>query len=300
MQLQAFDLNLLKTFSSLMDTNSVSATAKHLSLTQPAVSNALARLRKQLDDPLLVRTKRGMEPTPKALALREPVKDALRQLEIAILPSEEFDYGHSDRRFTIAAPDFIAVSLLGQLLPRWKRRAPKLSLRVSHLSPDAPNLQLEAGELDLAIGRFFEMPARLNRKPLQRDRLVCLLAKTHPHRRSAISLDEFLALQHVWVSNSGRRGMVDRWLEEQGRSRKLVAVMSSYASGAMLVAKSDYGLVVAARYAEHFASQLNLRCVELEFDPGGFSIDMLWHPFRESDQGHRWLRQEILTCDEFK
>lgn len=300
MNLQAFDLNLLKTFSSLMETHSVSNTAKQLSLTQPAVSNALSRLRKQLDDPLLVRTKQGMEPTPKALTLCEPVKDALRQLEVALLPSAEFDYLASDRRFTIAAPDVIAVSLLAQLLARWKKRAPNLSLRVTHLSPEAPNQQLEAGELDLAIGRFFEMPARLSRQPLERDRLVCLLSREHRHNGNSVSLDEFLKLQHVWVSNSGRRGMVDRWLEEQGRSRDLIAVMSNYAAGAMLVAKSDYTLVVAARYAEQFAAQLNLRCVELEFDPGGFSIDMLWHPFRESDQGHRWLRQEILTCDEFK
>ncbi len=298
--LQAFDLNLLKTFDCLMESRSVSKTARLLSLTQPAVSNALSRLRKQLDDPLLVRTKHGMEPTPKALSLREPIKDALRQLEVALLPSEDFDYAASDRRFIVAAPDFIGVSLLTQLLSRWQKRAPKLSLRIKHLSPDTPNKQLEAGDLDLAIGRFFEMPARLSRKALQRDRLVCLLSSTHPHNRSSISLGEFLRLKHVWVSNSERRGMVDRWLEEQGKQRQLVAVTSNYASGAMLVAKSEYGLVVAARYGQQFAEQLNLRCVELEFDPGGFSIDMVWHPFRESDQGHRWLRQEILACDEFK
>ncbi|MGH1372897.1 MAG: LysR family transcriptional regulator [Cellvibrionaceae bacterium] len=298
--LQAFDLNLLKTFDSLMESRNVSKTARSLSLTQPAVSNALSRLRKQLDDPLLVRTKHGMEPTPKALSLRQPIKDALRQLEVALLPTEDFDYGASERRFTIAAPDFIGVSLLSQLLPRWQARAPGLSLRIKHLSPETPSEQLEGGDLDLAIGRFFEMPARLNRKALQRDRLVCLVSAGHAHDRASISLDEFLALKHVWVSNSERRGMVDRWLEQRGKVRDLTAITSNYAAGAMLVAKSDYALVVASCYGRQFAEQLSLRCVELEFDPGGFSIDMLWHPFRESDQGHRWLRQEILTCDEFK
>lgn len=298
--LQAFDLNLLKTFDSLMDSRSVSKTAKSLSLTQPAVSNALSRLRKQLDDPLLVRTKRGMEPTPKALSLRQPIKDSLRQLEVALLPSTDFDYGASDRRFAIAAPDFIGVSLLSQLLPRWQKLAPKVSLRIKHLSPEAPNKQLEGGDLDLAIGRFFEMPALLSRKALRRDRLICLLSASHSHPRASLSLEEFLALKHVWVSNSERRGMIDRWLEERGKSRELLAVTSNYAAGALLVAKSDYALVVASCYGLQFAEQLNLRCVELEFDPGGFSIDMLWHPFRESDQGHRWLRQQILTCGEFK
>jgi DNA-binding transcriptional LysR family regulator len=300
MSLQPFDLNLFKTFDSLMETRSVSKTAQQLSLTQPAVSNALGRLRKQLDDPLLVRTKRAMEPTPKALALCQPVKEALKQLEVALLPSAEFDGLASDRRFSIAAPDFIGMSLLSQLLPRWKKSAPGLSLRIQHLSPDTASKELEGGDLDLAIGRFFEIPARFNRQTLQRERLVCLLSSAHPHSRDVITLEEYLALQHVWVSNSGRRGMVDRWLEGQGREREVVAVVSTYTSGAMLVAESSYGLVVASSYGRYFADRLNLRCVELAFDPGGFSIEMLWHPFKESDQAHRWLRQEILTCDEFK
>ncbi len=300
MTLQAFDLNLLKTFDALMETRSVSKAAQRLSLTQPAVSNALARLRKLLDDPLLVRTKRGMEPTPRALSLLGPVKKSLQSLEQALMPVADFSPLHSDQRFTIAAPDFVGVSLLSELLPRWQKSAPKLSLRVQHLSAKATETELEEGSVDLAIGRFFELPGKLSRRMLQRQELVCLLAADHPYKEERMSLAQFLQLQHVWVSNSGRRGMVDHWLDARQKSRSIVAVVSTYAAGALLVAESALGLVVAQRYAHYFAAHLNVRCVELEFDLGNFTVDMLWHPFRESDPAHRWLRHEISSCREFQ
>ena len=300
MSLQPIDLNLLKTFDALMETRSVSRAAHRLSLTQPAVSNALSRLRRQLDDPLLVRTKSGMEPTPKAMELFQPIKDGLRQLEVALAPREAFDAGGSQQRFTLAAPDFIGIELLSRLMPRWRQSAPGVTIRIQHLSPDTPARELEEGEVDLAIGRFFDLPARLNRAPLRREALVCLLAKNHSRSSGAISLEQYLSLKHVWVSNSGRRGMVDRWLEASGRSREIAAVVSTYTSAAMLVAESDYGVVVAASYGRYFAERLPLRCVALDFDPGRFSIDMLWHPFKEGDESHRWLRQEILACQDFQ
>ncbi len=300
MNLQAFDLNLLKTFDCLMEVRSVSKAAQCLSLTQPAVSNALARLRKLLDDPLLVRTKQGMEPTPRALSLLGPVKESLQALEQALMPVADFNPLDSSERFTIAAPDFVGVSLLSELLPRWQKSAPMVSLSVQHLSSKATDTELEDGGVDLAIGRFFEVPGRLRRKMLQRQELVCLLAADHPHTEARMSLPQFLELQHVWVSNSGRRGMVDHWLDKQHKSRNVVAVVSTYTAGALLVAETSLGLVVAQGYARYFAARLNVRCVELDFDLGNFTVDMLWHPFRESDPAHKWLRHEISSCREFQ
>lgn len=294
MSLQSFDLNLLKTFDSLMETRSVSLTAQQLSLTQPAVSNALARLRRLLDDPLLVRTKYGMEPTERALSLKTPVKEGLRQLEGAIAPASSFDPQGSNRRFTIAAPDFIAVKLLSRLMPRWKGIAPDVTISVRHLGPDTPEKGLEQGTVDLAIGRFLDVPSRFNRQSLRTEKLVCLLASDQAENRASLSLEEFLALQFVWVSNTGRRGMVDHWLDRQNVQRDISVVVSTYTSGAMLVAESQYGMVIAGSYAEYFSERLPLTALPLEFDPGQFSIDMLWHPFTEGDMALRWLRREIL------
>lgn len=294
MSLQSFDLNLLKTFDSLMETRNVSLTAQQLSLTQPAVSNALARLRRLLDDPLLVRTKQGMEPTERALQLKAPVKDSLRQLEAALLPSHSFDAAVSKRRFTLAAPDFIALKLLSKLMPRWQTVAPQVSLEVRHLGPETASKGLEQGSVDLAVGRFFDVPARFQRQALHREKLVCLLSGSHRFTQPSLSLKEFLELQFVWVSNSGRRGMVDHWLEQHNVQRRVMLTVSTYTSGAMLVAESEYAMVIASSYADFFSGRLPLRAVPLEFDPGQFSIDMLWHPFMEGDRAHRWLREEIL------
>lgn len=293
MSLQSFDLNLLKTFDSLMETRSVSQTAQQLSLTQPAVSNALARLRRLLDDPLLVRTRQGMEPTERALQLKTPVKEGLRQLEGALLPAGSFDAGASTRCFTLATPDFIAVKLLSRLMPRWQQIAPGVTLEARHLGPDTPGKGLEQGSVDLAVGRFFDVPSRFQRQSLGADNLVCLLSEGHPFPGQSLSLQDFLALAFVWVSNSGRRGMVDHWLDQHHARRKIALTVSTYTSGAMLVAESDYAMVIAGSYAEYFSQRLSLRIVPLEFDPGQFSIDMLWHPFMDGDMAHRWLRREI-------
>lgn len=300
MSLQDFDLNLLKMFDVLMETRSVSQAATALSLTQPAVSNALARLRRLLDDPLLVRTKQGMEPTPRALALRAPVKEGLRQLENAITPAASFDALTSNRQFTIAAPDFIAVELMSHLLPRWQEIAPGVTIRAQHLGRETPIQGIEQGQVDLAVGRFLDVPSRFMRTPLRTENLVCLLAKDHPLDVARLSVEQFLALQYVWVSNTGRRGMVDHWLSQHQQERDIRAVVSTYTSAAMLVAETQYATVIAGSYGRYFSSRLPLKVVPLAFDPGRFSIDMLWHPFTEGDAAQRWLREEMLVSTAFK
>jgi DNA-binding transcriptional LysR family regulator len=292
--LQSFDLNLLITFDTLLETRSVSRTAERLSLTQPAVSNALRRLREQLDDPILVRSGQGMEPTPKALTLVAPIKHALRDLESALLPTQPFDSRHSQRQFVIAAPDFIGVELVSRLLPGWQSDAPGVGVTIRHLQRQSVLGGLEKGDIDLAIGRFFDVPSRFQRHTWKRDHLVCLVAEDHPLQREPVSLQRFLEQTHVWVSNSGRRGMVDHWLEEQNCRRQIVATLSTYTAGALLVGESRHVMVVAKSYAEYFCRQLPLRSIPLGFDPGSFSIDLLWHPIVSGDKGHRWLLDEIL------
>ncbi|GAB3106595.1 LysR family transcriptional regulator [Aestuariicella hydrocarbonica] len=300
MSLQSFDLNLLKTFDSLMETRSVSLTAQQLSLTQPAVSNALARLRRLLDDPLLVRTRQGMEPTERALSLKAPIKEGLRKLEGALLPTNAFDPSQIRRRFTLAAPDFIGVELLSRLLPRWKKIAPSISIAVHHLGPETPEKGLEQGSVDLAVGRFLDVPSRFNRQSLRTDKLVCLVARDHPCPKQSLSLKDFLALQFVWVSNSGRRGMVDHWLDQKNVQRDISVVVSTYTSGAMLVAESQYAMVIAGSYADYFSERLPVKALPMNFDPGQFTIDMLWHPFSDGDTAQRWLRNEILLVSDHK
>lgn len=294
--LQSFDLNLLKAFDVLIETRSVTDAAKRLSITQPAASNALARLRSQLDDPLLVRTKQGMEPTPRALALRTPVREALRNLEQALLPTEAFEAQASQREFRIAAPDFIAAKLLGTLLARWQQLAPGVTIRVLHLGPDVPAQGLESGDVDLAIGRFLNLPSRLRRQTLSREKLVCLVADTHPVAASKMSLKEFLGLQFVWVSNTNRRGMVDRWLEQQGKARQVATTVNSYMTGAMLVADGHHGMVIASSYGCYFSNRLPIKAVPLKFNPGEFDIEMVWHAFTEGDGAMQWLRKEVAQA----
>ena len=221
MNIQTFDLNLLRVLDALLRERNVSRAAERLALSQPAVSNALNRLRELLDDPLLVRAGRAMQPTPRALALEAPIRAALRQIEQSLGDGEGFDPGRSRQRFTVAVTDYVELICMPALMRRLSERAPGISIAIQHLTPTLPAEALDKGELDLVLGRFENVPARFQRRHWASETLQLVARRQHPLLAQAPDLATFLELQHLWVHGGQTKGMVDQWLGSQGLKRQV-------------------------------------------------------------------------------
>lgn len=178
MNISNFDLNLLRVFDMLLREQNVSRAAERLALTQPTVSNALARLRDQLGDPLLVRVGRRMRPTPRALALEGPIRAALQQIEQTLATGDAFEPRRSHRQLRIALTDFVEQLCMPPLLARLQVLAPHLRIDVVHLAPNLPADALDRGDLDLVLGASMRCRHRFSRRPWRRETLQSRCARS--------------------------------------------------------------------------------------------------------------------------
>ena len=295
MNIYNFDLNLLRVLDALLRERNVSRAAERLSLSQPAVSNALNRLRELLDDPLLVRVGRAMQPTPRALSLEAPIRDALQQIEHTLNAGDFFDPASSRQRFVIAVTDYVELICMPALMAHLARVAPGIQLSIQHLTPSLPAAALDDGELDLVLGRFVEVPTRFHARRWASETLQVAVRKGHPLVGDSLDLDGFLRLRHLWVHGGQTRGMVDQWLEEQGLSRDVVYTTPNYLQAAHIVASSDLAAVLPTALARHFARLLPLQLFDLPFDLGAFQLDIVSVAQRERDAALQWLIEQIAA-----
>ena len=295
MNIYNFDLNLLRILDALLRERNVSRAAERLSLSQPAVSNALNRLRELLDDPLLVRVGRAMQPTPRALSLETPIRDALQQIEHTLNAGDFFDPSTSRQRFVIAVTDYVELICMPRLMAHLAQVAPGIQLAIEHLTPSLPAEALDNGELDLVLGRFVEVPTRFHTRRWASETLQVALRQSHPLADEALDLDRFLRLRHLWVHGGQTRGMVDQWLEEHGLSRDVVYTTPNYLQAAHIVASSDLAAVLPTQLARYFAELMPLRLFELPFDLGSFRLDIVSVAQRERDAALQWLIEQIVA-----
>ncbi|MDT3711483.1 MAG: LysR family transcriptional regulator [Pseudomonadaceae bacterium] len=295
MNINSFDLNLLRVLDALLRERNVSRAAQRLSLSQPAVSNALNRLRELLDDPLLVRVARTMQPTPRALSLEAPIREALQQIEHTLNAGDFFDPAISRQRFAIAVTDYVELICMPALMAQLAKVAPGIQLAIEHLTPSLPTEALEHGELDLALGRFLEVPTRFQRRRWTSETLQVVLRRDHPLVGERLDLDRFLRLRHLWVHGGQTRGMVDQWLEEQGLQREVVYTTPNYLQAAHIVASSDLAAVLPTQLAQHFAKLLPLQLFDLPFDLGPFQLDIVSVAQREKDAALQWLIEQMMA-----
>ncbi|MFZ5956736.1 LysR family transcriptional regulator [Pseudomonas knackmussii] len=296
MNTNTFDLNLLRVLDALLRERSVSRAAERLALSQPAVSNALNRLRELLDDPLLVRVGRAMQPTARALELEAPIREALQRIQQSLSGGESFDAARSRQRFTVAMTDYAELLCMPKLLQRLGAEAPGMALDVRHLSPSLPVEALDKGDLDLVLGRFEEIPARFQRRSWTHETLRLLVRQGHPEVTGTIDLPTFLGQRHLWVSGGQTKGMVDQWLASQGLKRQIAYVTPNYLQAAHLVAASDLLTVLPTRLAEHFAGLLPLQVLDLPFDVGQFHLELVCLAQRERDVALQWLLERIVEA----
>jgi len=296
MNLSGIDLNLLVALDALLTEKSVTRAARRVGLSQPAMSNALARLRSLLADPLLVRSSKGMAPTSRAHGLIGPISEALRTVERA-LAAPDFDARRAARTFTIATSDSTEMELVPSLMARLAAEGPGINVRVIPPARGAdPTALLESDTADVAVLSVGPIVPPLLKQEWYRERFVCIARKGHPRVRGRLTLSRFCELQHVLVAPFGNPGsFVDDALEKQGRRRQVAVRVSSFLSAPVIVAESNYIATIAFRLARRCAQWLPLQIFAPPLRLPEVPVGVVWHPRAEHDPGHRWFRETLAS-----
>ena len=295
MELKDIDLNLLVVFQQLLVDRRVSKVAENLGLSQPGVSNALARLRKLTDDPLFLRTPKGMEPTPFAQQLAEPTARALQVIHSALNQRATFDPATSKRAFTVGMTDIGEIYFLPKLMKELARIAPNVSL--STVRNTAVNLQdeMEAGHVSLAIGLLPQLKAGYFQRRLFKQNYVCMFRRGHPLDKRTISLDAFSAAEHVVVISAGTgHGQADELLVRRKVLRKVVLTVPHYVAVGHILHDSDLVATVPERLAQALVGPFGLAYVRHPAKLPEIAISLFWHGRYHKDPAIAWLRSLII------
>ena len=302
---RTLDLNLLRVFDEVMAEGSLTRAARNLSLTQPAVSNALRRLRETLGDELVQRSGQGMAPTPRARAIWPAVREALAQLQSSLIPNE-FVPAEANTSFVLAMSDATAAELIPGLTETLEKQAPRVTLRVVPLTTRDPRSMLDEEACDLAVGYFPSMLADLTARtqsgepqPFFHQRLytgeyVCVMRKDHPLAQGPLTIDAFCAARHMLVSFSGRPfGFVDEALATLGRERFVVLTVNQFFTAARVVANANLLTVLPLHFVKvtGYADQLVFRPLPFEVSP--VLVDAVWHRRSQQRSSHVWLREVV-------
>ncbi len=292
MNLRDLDLNLLVVFNQLLLDRSVSVAAERLGLTQPAVSNALKRLRTLLKDELFLRTSRGMEPTPYALHLAEPVVYALNALQSALTHRDAFDPLTSRRTFNIAMTDIGEMYFMPLLMNALAQRAPHI--QISTVRPHAGNLKedMEAGLVDLAAGPLPDLQTGFFQTRLLRHRYVCMFRRNHPIAKSPMTLGQFTELDHVGVhsANTGHAD-IDGLIERAGVKRRMRLRVPHFVAVGPILQNTDLIATVPERFSERIEGAFGLVSSPHPVRLPDIAINLFWHAKFNRDPANLWLRQ---------
>jgi len=303
MDIERLDLNLLVTLDTLLAERNVSRAAKHLHLSQPAISARLTRLRELLGDPLLLPAQRGMIPTQRALELQAPLRDALEGVRQVIAESSPFDPTTATATLAIAASDYVQYSVLMPLVLALSREAPGLRIAWRTINTGVLETQMVRGEVDLALTTPETAPETLRMRKLYREEYVAIVRPDHPALPGHLDLETFCELDHVIVSpeGGGFNGPMDDALAAIGLRRRVALSAPGFLVVPEIVARSDMIALVPTRVADDRVGRVRL------FDPPlpvpGFDMAMVWHDRTTTHPLHRWLRQRITdlipgTADE--
>jgi DNA-binding transcriptional LysR family regulator len=254
-----------------------------------------------VDDPLLVRTSRGMEPTPRALKMHGPIRAALTEIQHTLSAPARFDARTSRHHFVIGASDYMEFLVMPRLVKVAQEQAPGVDLSVRSLQLTSPEEALDSGEMDLAFGYFPNLPKRLRQTHLFTEHLVCAVRKDHPTVKSRLTLEQYLKLPHLFVSTRRRSGVVDEALAKLGRSRHISVSVPHFLVAPYIVIESDIIITVNSRIAHTYARTLPIRVLKPPLELPDFPISMVWHPRSEKDAAQQWLRARLAeVCSEFQ
>lgn len=291
---ERIDLNLFRVFDAIHRTGSVTQAAAQLHLTQPAISNALRRLREQFDDPLFVRDGRRVAPTPRAKAMAAEVADALRALQQTLKSPQGFPADTSTRRFVLGMRDVLEPVLMPSLMRRVLQDAPHLQVQSTGIERSRLERELLSGAVDLAIDVPFPIGEEIAQERLLVDDLCVVMRSDHPLASGPLRLKSWLAARHIVVSTRRAGAAIeDLALQREGFRRDVAMRCQHYHAACELAATSDLLLVLPKFFAARFSESLPLHRAPVPLAVPRLEIMLYWPHSAESDPGHAWLREHI-------
>jgi DNA-binding transcriptional LysR family regulator len=289
-----YDLNLLPVFVTLMEERNVTRAADRLGITQPALSNALARLRVVMRDPLFVRERYGMQPTQMAMELAPVIATALAAIDGAVLGQQEFDPVDADLSFTIAPNSYVEYVLMPAIVARLRETAPGIRLRLTPYGNDLIETGVMSGTTAMALGRIVEPPDNLVVQHLMDEGLACVVRADHPEISDSLSKEQYERMRHVNVVPHGRlRVGLFQALEQRGLRREVSVSVTHFLAVPEMIAVTDYCATLPRLICRHLAADPRLKIVQAPVDLGSFPVDLAWHVRHRNDPAHRWLRSLI-------
>jgi DNA-binding transcriptional LysR family regulator len=291
---RAIDLQLLLAFESLMQEMQVTRAAKAMGLSQPAMSHILARLRTQFNDPLIVRTTRGMEPTPRAIQLAEPIRLALRQVREVFQDPAGFNAATAEHSFNVRMGDMNEFLVLPSVLRTLEKEAPGVSLAVSHLSPANTLKALDSGEVDFAVSALLSHPKSIRSLDLLKDRMVCIMRSGHPCAKKPLTLAAFLKLRHINIVQAiADTRFVEDELTRRGLRRNVVLNIPHWLAAPSIVEDTDLVAAVSERMARRLNTRGQFVLRELPIGKRELVWRLYWHRRFDTAPAHLWMRDMI-------
>jgi DNA-binding transcriptional LysR family regulator len=310
MNFYRIDLNLLVVFEVIYTKKNLTKAGEKLNISQPAVSNALNRLREMFDDPLFVRTSQGMLPTLRAEELADPIKKVLFDLNGIVNMKKVFVPKDCDRTFWLSMTDFSETVLLSRMIERLSTEAPKVNITVFHSNREERHKLLESGKMDLAIyshypnrreghDKFniqFTSKSDLYQQKLFDEQEVCVSRKNHPQISNDITIDQFIKSEHIhFAAHQGMKeiSVVDKVLMELKLKRNIKLKVSNTMAMLDIISRTDLIGVVVKRLVVNFAENRNIKLLDIPFEMPPLEMTQYWHERHHNDPAHKWFRNII-------
>lgn len=296
MNLETIDFNLLKVLDALIAERNVTRAGKRLGRSQPAVSNALHRLRELLGDDLLVRGPNGFVLTPRAEAIREPLQEAISLVEGCLVKGARFDPANATGVFRLSVPDRLSLVVVPELHVRLQKLAPKMVLQILTADRRQALDLLDADQADLALGWLDDKPTHMNAEFMTEESLYCVFRRDHPilRQRKKFDIESVLSFPHLVVSATGqRRAIFDDLLARHGLRRDVPVAVTNFTAVPHLLMRSDMIGVFTRLACDVFEKSFNLAKRPVPLDVGKIATNMVWQMRNERDPKHAWLRDQI-------
>jgi len=297
MHISRIDLNLFVVFEAIYSEGSVTRAAQQLSLTQPAISHALNRLRQMFDDPLFIRQGQNMVSTPLARSIIEQVRHALRGLETTLHEVRQFDPALASKQFHLALRDVLESTVLPPLMESITRQAPSINLAAIQIERRELVSELAAGSVDVAIDALLPLPGDICRQQIARNTTVVLARADHPVVQGNLSMEQYLQAEHI-LASSRRKGMglEDFELSRLGLQRKIRLRCQHYFAACRVVSQTDLLLTMPEGYARIVNQLLGNQILPIPLNMPAWDVYMYWHQNVSNDPANLWLREQILNA----
>ncbi len=296
MKLSNVDLNLFVVFDAIYTEGNLTRVGEIIGITQPAVSNALGRLRKQFNDRLFVRTAAGMVPTPLAQNIIGQVRQALQLMRSSVQDNASFDPAVSDKRFRISTTDLMQAILLPPLFAQIQQVAPSVNIDCYQFRRRDMGIELASGNLDLSIDVPLAPSPQIKQTQLFSHQYVCVVSQDNELVGNRLSLDTYLALPHIHVSSRrGGLGHIDLTLGKTGHKRNIALRTQHYLLSLQLLPRTNFAVTVPRVFADFLVANAPVRYLKLPFEVPRLEAFLYWHDSTDQDQTNQWMRHLILS-----